>query len=309
MARNFSHWLFYSTLSVFHSQHVSVILELIHASGFAISPIQQIFLTTETVKTPAFPQTVYNIVDLSEKISTGQCPLCVDYNLITILTRSAIESTSLDEPQSQLWQRNSSSCTVMADGGTGLLGETDGMILSCTQGGSPLTNMTALEDPFLAQLNANFSTGLIRQFIPRLNSTATVQEVDDSQWPQDCDRKPGALFKTYEYINASVNATGSWSITGCMPADQTKSPWQATRRRQDFTEELYLNITLNGFLDVADNYTSRSTYKVVLDTTAGYFELPNYMNGQTAGPLLEDDPNDHCDHECAAQGMYETYIS
>lgn len=35
--------------------------------------------------------------------------------------------------------------------------------------------------------------------------------------------------------------------------------------------------------------------------TAGYFELPIYMNGQIAGPLLDKDPNNICGSSCETQ--------
>lgn len=43
------------------------------------------------------------------------------------------------------------------------------------------------------------------------------------------------------------------------------------------------------------------SFKMSLNTTAGYFELPNYKNGQLPGPLLSDDPELHCDEQCTRQ--------
>jgi hypothetical protein len=70
-----------------------------------------------------------------------------------------------------------------------------------------------------------------------------------------------------------------------MLANMTKTPWKPTRDRRDFTEELFLNVSY-GF----DPVKSR-LQKATLDTTEGYFELPNHANGAIAGPLLEKDPN------------------
>lgn len=78
----------------------------------------------------------------------------------------------------------------------------------------------------------------------------------------------------------------------------TQTLWKATRRRQDFPEELYLKIT------VSTPPTNRTFHnKITLDTTAGYFELPNYMNRGSPGPLIEDDPTNHCGLNCTAQGF------
>lgn len=87
-----------------------------------------------------------------------------------------------------------------------------------------------------------------------------------------------------------------------MPGNQTASPWKASHERQDFTETMYLKIMLHGFrgnsVESGDYYS-----KITLETTAGFFELPNYMNGGVAGPLLEDNPNNHCGTDCTPQGL------
>lgn len=50
-------------------------------------------------------------------------------------------------------------------------------------------------------------------------------------------------------------------------------------------------------------------YKVTVNTTAGYFELPNIMNNQTVGPLLVNDPNDLCDSDCVLEGVNPSSIA
>lgn len=82
----------------------------------------------------------------------------------------------------------------------------------------------------------------------------------------------------------------------CMPLDQRQTPWKNTRARQDFGEELFLNVSrdaakLNG-----------SIFRLSLSTVAGYFELPNDMNGALPGPLRAQDPWHSCDSHCQAQG-------
>lgn len=63
--------------------------------------------------------------------------------------------------------------------------------------------------------------------------------------------------------------------------------------RQDFTEELYFRGELFGKLQGNELY--RGAYlglysrKLTLDTTTGYFELPNYMNVRAPGLLIEED--------------------
>jgi len=74
--------------------------------------------------------------------------------------------------------------------------------------------------------------------------------------------------------------------------------------RQDFSETLYLNISIVAFgkTDPDDPQANGGIYKLTVNTTAGYFELPNYMNGQQAGPLVEGNPNDYCGLDCAPRG-------
>ena len=106
----------------------------------------------------------------------------------------------------------------------------------------------------------------------------------------------------------------SWGLEACMPGHMTKTPWRSTRDRQDFGEELFLNVTVTGEnVDLvlpmeeenlaALSYPENRYYKVTLNTTAGYFELPNYKNGGFAGPLLEKDPNGICGNSCESEGL------
>lgn len=59
-------------------------------------------------------------------------------------------------------------------------------------------------------------------------------------------------------------------------------------------------------LDPTQSFGSPNTggvFKITADTTTGYFELPNYMNGGQAGPLIDGDPDDdeHCGYDCQRQ--------
>ena len=85
-----------------------------------------------------------------------------------------------------------------------------------------------------------------------------------------------------------------------MPADMTESPWKETRRRQDFSETLYLTLSVTGSYGI--NFGPGGYYKITLNTTAGFFELPNYMNGQIPGPLIDGEPEEYCGHDCESQG-------
>lgn len=87
-----------------------------------------------------------------------------------------------------------------------------------------------------------------------------------------------------------------------MPGNLTQSPWKSTRDRQDFEEVLYLNITSWGNSQAPIN-AGQGLFRITLNTSAGYFELPNYMNGGIPGPLLAKDPNSICGNACESEGQ------
>ena len=77
-----------------------------------------------------------------------------------------------------------------------------------------------------------------------------------------------------------------------MPDGISQSPWKATRDRQDTTETMFLDMYFGSSYNLAtfDPNPANSTISLTIDTTLGYFELPNYNNNGTAGPLLAKDP-------------------
>ncbi|CZR51016.1 uncharacterized protein PAC_00891 [Phialocephala subalpina] len=238
---------------------------LLNTLGFMISPLQEIFLGSNTIKTPTVPQIVQAFLDIPNQFS--QDPGHYDDSLIVTLTRNALMTASQVQPQAQLWQ-GASNATY-----------------SCGRENT-LSNIPKMKDRFLAELSSGYSTGLIRQFIPRINSTATYENITGtSAFPVGCDKKLGSFYAKY-----------SDKIM-----DNKDSPWKNTRDRQDFSEELYLNITLLGN-DMWNTSASGWPFRVSVDTTAGYFELPNYMNGAVPGPLLPKDPNSVCGNDCYAEG-------
>ena len=80
-----------------------------------------------------------------------------------------------------------------------------------------------------------------------------------------------------------------------MPDGISESPWEATRDRQDTTETMFLDIRFNDPENLADmDNPANATFKLTVNTTLGYFELPNYNNSGIPGPLLAKDPYDTC---------------
>ncbi|KAL5043589.1 hypothetical protein BDW71DRAFT_216199 [Aspergillus fruticulosus] len=247
-----------------HGSSLLLLAMLLSVLGLIITPIQSIFLSTETIKIPTKPQKISYLLDLTDKARSE-----ADGNSITVMTRNALKIAAITEPQLYM----------------GVWG------LRCLTGvGNTWSNMPVLSDPFLAELSSEFNTGLIRQFAPRINSTARYEKYHRGRYANTTDLRYDDWF---------------WGVQACMPDDVTQSPWKATRERQNFSEVLYLNITLRGYYSGA---TSDATYYgLTLHTTAGYFELPNYMNGGVAGPLLDKDPSELlCNSDCADQGSIPT---
>ncbi|PPJ60629.1 hypothetical protein CBER1_03664 [Cercospora berteroae] len=105
------------------------------------------------------------------------------------------------------------------------------------------------------------------------------------------------------YVNGSL-AFRSWAVVACMPTDQSKSLWNRTRNRQTISEQLYLNLTAfspNPYRQRWSEDQWSGLFKITLNTTTGYFELPNIMNGGLPGRLLENGPEIHCGRDCVLQ--------
>jgi hypothetical protein len=243
------------------------------------------------------------ISDLVDFIDLDE-PSLGDRNFAPVKLRSAMTSASNTSPQGRLWTGQSINCSLLLQ-----TSESGSLPMNCVLPNMFFGNMSILPDPFLAELPSGYSTGVIRQYLPRINSTARRDIITDSEWPTNCDTNPDGFYVKFGATNFNYITTtgwGNWSLEACMPGNQTESPWRAVRSRQDFGEELYLNISLVSNDPTAVYTTAEERgglFKFVLNTTAGYFELPNYMNGQRPGPLLDEDPMIHCSGDCAYQSF------
>lgn len=266
--------------------------------GGIISPLQEVFLGSKSIKTPTSPQIILELVDIPDQFT--DITDIGDTNFLTVMTRNMLMTATNTEPQALMWQGAGFTCNVLQLQEDYESGQGDGDVPFACGIGATFGNMSKLTDPFLAQISSGFSTGLIRQFIPRINSSARYENISADSWPENCATNPGSFWAEYGDDNLT------WTIQACMPADMRTSPWKSTRDRQDFGEELFLNITTNPEewgSDVEATPAGGELYKITVNTTAGYFELPNYMNGAVAGPLLDKDPNSVCGSDCELEGF------
>ncbi|KAL4923116.1 uncharacterized protein BDV17DRAFT_277968 [Aspergillus undulatus] len=278
--------------------------------GLIIAPLQMIFLSTNMIKTPIGAQSINSLLDLA--ITGPRYEYSYpesDNNLITAMARSVLKTATLDEAQAQLWMGAGASCDPLSDN-TPVYNwsATISEKRACSAIGPTFGTMDQLPDPFLAELPSGFNTGLIRQFAPRINSTARYESVTAEEFPADCQSIENGLFVEYANTTGPSNYPQTWGIQVCMPSNATQSPWRATRDRQEFSEVMYLNITIDGYQAGFYGKYGNAIYRVTLHTTAGYFELPNYMNGGLAGPLLDKDPSELCDSNCESQGYRDGAI-
>ncbi|KAI9851606.1 MAG: hypothetical protein M1838_003200 [Thelocarpon superellum] len=221
-----------------------VYLALLRPSGWKIRSSSFLLFAValsalETVKAPSMssPSQLY-VTDID---SLFQHTNAIDDPTRLARLRSALTSTSNADYQPLIWLEGSSNCNTLT------LGNSKPPPI-CQTSGPTFDDISALPRPYLAQLPANFSTGVTTQFVPRLNSSACM--VDDSAWVSKQSRKD---LTELMYLNLT-----------------------ATRGQNLVTD------TNN------DMHLAPTVHRVTVKSTLGLFELPNYKNQGVAGPLVAD---------------------
>lgn len=244
---------------------------VVHFLAAIIYPIQSVIVNSKTIHVPVSANMIGSVSDLAHQSYRYAATSGID----VVRTRAALLNADIHTLQPHLWQ--------------GIPG----------QQLPNFQNFSALSDPFYAQLPNGFNTGVLQQFAMRINSTATSRSIAANEFPSGCSSDTSALYAIYTSLVAEGSTQDSWAISACMP-NVTGSPWVETRDRQGFSESLYLNISIQSRWYQA-NPANVALYEINLRTTAGYFELPNFMNNGTPGPLLESDPSPSCGPNCMRQ--------
>lgn len=153
---------------------------------------------------------------------------------------------------------------------------------------------------FVSAFPNNTDTGVLREHVMRLNSSAECELIDETAFPKTCDG-PDPLLASYssqvkpQY--PKFTGFGNFNIDVCVPGNQSASPWTLSRDRQDIAEDLYINVHVDYETFIAWGYLEfegrpvNFTVHCTANTTRGYFELPNFRNDFTPGPLLEKWPD------------------
>jgi hypothetical protein len=97
----------------------------LHVLGSIISPLQQIFISTETIKTPTSTHSAIGLLDIPDKFGQEEQ---IKTDVTVALTRQSLASTSNDDYLSQLWS-GSVDCP-------GLMNMSSAEFILCTQGGT-----------------------------------------------------------------------------------------------------------------------------------------------------------------------------
>jgi hypothetical protein len=251
-----------------------------HILACVTYPLETIFPSVQIVKTPTHRGTSGTAMQIADIIQAGMTdPQQEDSNFGVATLRGALQAVSSNDAPAQLWQQG----VVDTDCSSGLLtfGET-----------ATLANMVSLNNSLYASLPGGFNTGIITQFSPRVNSSAHFTNITDTTFPTCCKTLPGAFYVDYNHLNGTGPNARGWRLIACMPAALRQSPWNPTHNRQDFSEELYLNITIPGGDSGSDYRWAVFIYKVTVNTTAGYFELPECKGPITNGLRRQNDsPN------------------
>jgi len=205
--------------------------------GATISPLQSLLLTTTTLQTPASLGQVQKLTDITDRLNADST--VSTETMLAARLRSVLTSTASTNPQAHLWSNiDALNCS----------NTTNPDSAACTFGKVSLGDMSQVEDPFLAQLPAGYSARIVSQSLPCINSTMTRDRVTEAAFPTNCEAGNGSFYVNYStsVLTRWENGTQvgpAWSLIACMPSDQKVWPWNYTRQRQDFTENLYLNLS------------------------------------------------------------------
>ncbi|QKX64520.1 uncharacterized protein TRUGW13939_11695 [Talaromyces rugulosus] len=228
-----------------------VLAIFMHIIGAITYPIQSLFLSHRLVYVePVKGWGDHNYYPSQLSGKSIQQFLGEPVSITPILSlRNALQVDGINGFQSQLW------------GDTGVLSEIN-----------PDTN-------WFSELPNNFSTGLYPdQYIPRVNSSVSIQNMTAGEFPSNCSEMQDWFYAFYTYPNSYLNLT----LEVCLPVNGSQSPWKGTDGRQDFSEVLYVN---PNFQNLAHGFVNATPFIVTMNTTAGAFKLPSIMTNQESGPL------------------------
>lgn len=248
--------------------------------GLIIWPVQQGFLEPLSItkaKSPRFERDSTGAYDIPQLFSYQGYS-----NLDVLRLRKAMDSFSRTDCNPRLWHGtgNDNWC---AGGQTDAKFYVQPSFSDFFQDGQ-WNNGTV----FMAQMPSGFNTGFERAWIPRFNTSVDYERIAQSSAPFGCftnDSDADLIKHRYDWEESDPEEDANyWSVRTCISSEALQSPLKnETRDRQDFEEVFYIDISGK----TRSSVLTPGTWKVSAQTSVGYFELPNYHNDGTPGPLLE----------------------
>ncbi|KAK2799563.1 hypothetical protein FQN51_006877 [Onygenales sp. PD_10] len=270
------------SMSTFKKNHsllfwLAVVLHLI---AFTIYPLQQLLVGQGIAKVPVDEQEIYSVPDLNLlSTDTG-----IPSHVMVQKLRYAITASNIGDINPYIWM-NTSDCSEFSSYSTKKPSRCDRTGLHPMNGGLSFGSIEPGKS-FISPVLADFNSGFYQSQAPRVNSTILYNNVTQNEFPENCVDLPGSFYAEY---SAASDDKPIYSVQACMPANQTFVPWKQGQFPQTISEVLYLNITIGN--DRENFYSSwfsgkPTVFKIQVNSTAGYFDLPNYSNNNTASDLL-----------------------
>ncbi|THU89073.1 hypothetical protein K435DRAFT_969251 [Dendrothele bispora CBS 962.96] len=243
-----------------------------------LQPIQSILITNEPITVMScldLPLTGCGI-DLSVAVGYDSQPSdmrFVPHNLVVQNVVNALGKLSDLEPQPHLWPDN-----PYADRDIdGFTTPQNRRIFFWYYGDDDFASRRY----FVSALENGTTTGVLRQHAIRFNSSVTCEHIPRSDYPTTC---AGVRPMVMELDRPGLK------MRVCAPGEIGHYPWTLSRNRQDISEELYLDLEpTDDQVPLAD--VSNLTMHCTASTTRGYFELGNYRNNYSYGPLIAEWPS------------------
>ncbi|MCJ1434631.1 hypothetical protein MMC27_004000 [Xylographa pallens] len=126
------------------------------------------------------------------------------------------------------------------------------------------------------------STGFLRNYSLGIGSSVKCSLAD---FPDEC---AGDNPFTYDLEYPVTNRQGTFSLRLCIPGDMNSFSWQSNGAQgQNGVEESKQTITETLYMDYSDTIAvTKSSIMCTCDTSSGYFELPNQLNGTNTRSML-----------------------
>ncbi|KAI0968997.1 hypothetical protein F4678DRAFT_463750 [Xylaria arbuscula] len=146
--------------------------------------------------------------------------------------------------------------------------------------------------PFVTAFPSGTHTGALRYHVMRLNKSVSCEAVPRASFPDSC---PGLRpfsgnlsLPSRDDENDPTFGSPAVSLRWCVPGNTNSTGWSDNRNRQNISEEMFVDFFVpEGPYYFGESFTTHCS----ASTIRRYFELPNFHNNLTFGPLLETRSN------------------